>query len=394
MFKKLTLKIRHNAIALSILLVGFVLLIFLSYGKPAPQKKPLPPPLAVTAQVVEVTPQKRSLNVYTQGTVNPRRAIDLTVQVGGEVVRVAEQFVAGGYFAQGEFILQVDPVNYEIALVHAEAQLTAAEERLAVVKGAVRQAQREWRDLGDEEANALFLQKPQLKNAQTQIKAAKANVRQAQINLRRTTIHAPYPLRVQRIHVDLGQYLPPNTRIAHVHSTDIAEVRLPLTDRQVAMLQVHDNVHNQRLRANISAVIANKKWQWPAAITRTEASLDVRNRVIYMVAEVKQTAHNDFPPLTSGRFVHAEIIGQEQDNILILPRDALRTGNIIWRVDQNEQLAVDHVDFLQLTPKGVAVRGTYDHPIQVITSPLSLAMPGMKVIVTQQTARDISLTDK
>ena len=35
-----------------------------------------------------------------------------------------------------------------------------------------RQAEREWRDLGDKQANELFLKQPQLRNAQGQLQAA------------------------------------------------------------------------------------------------------------------------------------------------------------------------------------------------------------------------------
>ena len=117
-------------------------------------------------------------------------------------------------------MLALEDNDYQFALLRAKAKVAEAEQYLALEKGKVRQAQREWKDLGNEEANQLFLRKPQMASAAAALSAAKAGLDEAQLNLIRTRIYAPFQGRIANKQVDVGQYITPGTVIAKVYSTD------------------------------------------------------------------------------------------------------------------------------------------------------------------------------
>ncbi len=372
-----------------VLLIGAAIAWYFMTGKPKPKPRPVSEPVAQRVEVLQAKPGSHRLAVITQGSIAPRREIDLVAQVAGSVQAVAGDFAAGGFVAAGETLVQVEREDYEIALLRARAVVADAVQNLATIKGQARQARREWRDVGNAEANDLFLKKPQVASAEAQVAAAKADVRKAQLDLERTKISAPFAGRIREKLVDIGQYVTPGLPVARVYATDVVEVRLPLTDRQVALLDLpldsRSKSASPRVPATLTAVFGGKRWQWQAYVTRTEASIDLQTRVMYAVAEVPEPyaeqANSQRPPLVIGQFVEAELGGKELEDVIILPREALRPGNVIW-LAEDEKLAIATVDVLQITAQQVALRGDFDAPLNVIVSPLALAVEGMPIAPT------------
>ena len=59
--------------------------------------------------------------VESQGTVEARQRVTLIPQMAGELTWVSDKFVNGGIFTEGEIILEVDPRDYQLAVISAEA---------------------------------------------------------------------------------------------------------------------------------------------------------------------------------------------------------------------------------------------------------------------------------
>ena len=391
MARKLALKTRKRLYTALVVLTGSLLAALLLFGKPKPQ--PVVPPVipAPQVEVLELTPMTRQVTVTTQGTVQPRREIDLVAQVAGKVVMVPDNFAAGGFFAEGDRLLQIEDDDYRFALVRAKARVADAEQLLATEQGRARQARREWRELGSEEANALFLREPQLASARAALAAAEAELAQAELDLARTAILSPFDGRIRETFVDLGQYVSSGTQVARIYSTDRVEVRLPLTDRQVALLDLPLDYYQQGrdlepVPVTLTGEFAGQRWQWQGQISRTDASIDIESRVLYAVAEVLDPFRRDpdtgRPPLSIGQYVEAEIDGRALNGILSVPRSALRSQNTIWTVDAENRLRVQPVNIIQSRDQEVLVRMPDDEPLRLVVSSLSLAIDGMAVTAT------------
>jgi len=376
-------RLKFYLLPLLVLLLGGYLVFFLFTGKQPPQAVEPEQAAALPVRTMPVTVGDTALTVVAQGTVEPRQEIDLVAEVAGKVEFVAADFVAGGFFSAGEALLKVEAADYEIAKIQAQARVAEAEELLATTRGQARFAKEEWRDLGDKTANDLFLRKPQLARATAQVAAAKAQARKANLDLGRTNVSAPFSGRVRETYADLGQYLGPGQRIAKIYSTDIAQVRLPLTDRQVSLLNLplHSDAINTRLPLQLVGTFAGQQWRWPANIVRTEAAIDPQSRVLYAVAEVanpyQQQSGSDRPPLTIGQYVSAEIQGKTVAGVSAIPRSALRDDNTVWLLGENERLEVSPVEIVQLNADTATVRGLPANGAQLITSRIPLPVAGM-----------------
>jgi RND family efflux transporter MFP subunit len=381
--------------ALLVLVIGGGSAYGLLVGKPGPEPQAPPEIAPPRVDVVAVQPASRALTVQTQGTVQPLREINLVSQVAGRVVATADTFAAGGFFAADEPLLQIEEADYQFAIARAESQVAAARQRLAEERGRALQAEREWRDLGSSQANELFLRKPQIAAAEAALRAAEADLDDARLDLDRTRVSAPFNGRISEKHVDVGQYVTPGTPVARVYATDVAQVRLPLTDRQVALLDLPLSYDNSDRQAGngaevvLEARFANQTWQWDGRIVRTDASIDVNSRVVYAVAEIPRPfareEGSERPPLAPGLFVNATINGRQIENVVELPRNALRTDGSVMIVDAQRRAQPREVDVLQSNAKVMWVQGL-ERGDRVIVSDPTIAVAGREVTVNPDSA--------
>jgi len=385
----LALTARTGLWALLVLVLGGGVSYGLLVGKPGPEAGVAPAYGPPVVDVVIAAPAVRSLSVETQGTVRPRREIKLVSQVGGRVEQVSPRFAEGGFFAAGEELVKVEDIDYQFAIARAEAQVAAARQRVAEEEGRALQARREWRDLGSDQANALFLRKPQLASARAALKASEADLAAARLDLDRTSLSAPFNGRISEKYVDLGQYVAPGTAIATVYDTDVALVRLPLTGRQVALLDLpltYDNLPGHATAGApviLRARFANRMWEWQGRIVRTDASIDVNSRVVYAVAEIDKPfarrEGSERPPLAPGLFVNATIRGRELPGITLLPRSALRSDDSVMIVDAQQRAQVKQVQILQSASSQIWVQGLGDGDRVIVREPTP-TVAGMTVV--------------
>lgn len=375
----------------SVLAGGLALSWLLLTGKPAPEPQELPPRAVPMVDVATVDPAPAALSVTTQGTVQPQREIDLVSRVAGQVETVAKDFAAGSFFREGSLLVAIEDVDYELMIARMESQVAAARQRVAEEEGRALQAQREWRDLGNSQANALFLREPQLASAQASLRAAEAELAAALLDLERTRITAPFDGRISEKFVDAGQYVTPGARIARVYSTRSMEVRLPLTDRQVALidLPLHYRAGDdspEMPAVSLRATFGGRDWTWQGRIVRTDASVDESTRVVYAVAEVTEPfapgPSGERPPLVPGLFVHATIEGRSLPAVVGLPRSALRSDDTVMLVDAGQQLEPRAVSVLQSEGGRVWVQGLKRGDRVVVREPAA-TVAGMRVEVNE-----------
>ena len=374
---------RRLPLALIILVLGLVLAGGLTWLKPKPEPRPETEAKRPVMPVVSARPQRLGLSVETQATVEPRRRITLTTQVAGEVVDVAPEFVVGGRFERGDLLLRLDPRDYRNAVTSAEANLREAERALAVERGQARQAEREWRELGNAEANALFLRKPQLAAAQAAVEAARAQLAQARLDLERTALRAPFDGRVEETLVGLGQYLAPSTQVARVFDASIARLRLPLTESQAALLDLPlaSGRQDNKPKVSISASVMGEQHRWEGRIERTEASLDTQTRMYYAVAEVLEPFNLERhpAPLLVGLFVNVDIEGKPLEDVVALPSSALFQRNLLYSLDGEQRVQRKQVKVLKVQGERTWVQGDLSPGERIIVDRQGYVSPGVKV---------------
>ncbi|WOX04333.1 efflux RND transporter periplasmic adaptor subunit [Microbulbifer pacificus] len=344
---------------------------------PKPEEKVAETAVPPVADILFANPGRHTLLVPSQGSVHARHEIEVVARVGGVIESVSGSFVPGGFFQQGDSLLQIEAADYRHQLTRAESQVAAAAASLAQEQGVSKQAKREWRDLGTTAANDLFLRKPQLAAAEAALAAAKADRDQAKLDLERTGVKAPFAGRVVETLVDIGQFVSPGTKLARIHSTGVAEVRLPLTDHQLSLLELPlgraiENGPAVRMTANL----AGEPREWRGQIVRTEAAIDPNSRFVYAVAQVQNPYQGD-APLINGLFVEAQVAGKTYDDITLLPRQALHEGSHVLVLNEENQLGFRSVELLQAVGDQVWLRGEIATGDKIVVSSLGYSREGM-----------------
>jgi len=365
-----------------VLLLGAVITVGIFISKPDPVKREVVvKPLNVRAVTAEKT--SLTLGIETQGTVRSRQEINLVPQVGGKIIEVSDKFVAGGYFAKGETLVRIDPRDYELALISAKSRVAESRQRLELEKAEAALAKKEWEMLGQGQASDLTLRKPQLADAEARVQAAMADFNQAKINLERTTIKAPFEGLLIQKNVDLGQFVSAGTALGQFNSTDVLEVRLPLSNRDLGHFDFKKlNQQNGKIPVELYGTFANTQNSWQAEIVRTEGIINTDSRIMFVVAELRGDqllSREDKTPIMIGQFVKARIEGRRFDNIVKLPRSALKQDNKVLVIDKNNRLQTRLVDVIDANKAFVVIGAGLKQGENVTISQLNSQVDGVQV---------------
>lgn len=84
-------------------------------------------------------------------------------------------------------------------------------------------------------------------------------------------------------------------------------------------------------------------------------------------------------PLLLGSYVQVRIDAGQLENVLAIPRLALREGNQIWVVDERNELQIRSAEILWTRRDTVLIRNVIEPGEQLIVSHLKAPLPGMKV---------------
>ncbi len=345
-------------------------------------------------EVLRVESQPISLSVNSQGTVQPRTRTLLTAEVSGVVEYVSPKLFPGNFFDEGDVLLKIDPTQYEADLANARGQLANARLAYAQETALGEQALLDWEEMGKGPAGDLVLRIPQLEKAAADLESAKAAIKLAERNLSKTSVRAPYAGGVQEKSVDVGQTVSARmTELARIFSVDLVEVRLPVSAKQAGYLILPETYRNGSVadakpKVVLSSRAGHRNWTWEGYIDRTEGVIDPTTRQIFLVATVEdpygRMMETDRPPLKIGQFVEAAISGRHLGKGFIIPRAALKPGEVVYVVSQENRLLITPVTVAQAgVEKVYATEGLKDGD-RICLTPLSIVVDGMEVMVESE----------
>jgi len=332
-------------------------LMAMSALKPQPEEKEdvikAIPVLTATATQDDVT-----LTVNVQGEVQPRTEISLVPQVGGLITYMSPKFIEGGRFNKGDLLVRVDPVEYELRVTQAQANVAQADTVLAREQSESIIARQDWDELGrDGSPTPLTLR--------------------------------PFSGRVTMRHVDQGEYVTAGTKLGEIYAVNVMDVRLPLTNEELRRagltLGFEANGRVAGIPVTLSADVAGTYAEWEGQIVRTDSRFDATTRVLYAYAEVSDpfgAGASNGTPLAPGIFVNAAIDGQKLDNMTIVPRSALRGDDKVY-VSDGETLSIKTVSVMSSDRNQAVLSEGLAPGAQVITSPIRGVADGMKIEVVK-----------
>jgi RND family efflux transporter MFP subunit len=354
-------------------------------SKPTPEKKPEEQRL-LSLFVDEVQSETVNLNVTTQGEVKPQTEIDLTSLVSGQVLSISPQFSEGSEFSSGSSLIKIDDRDYKVAVSRAKAQVATAKVNLEKELANSKIKKEQWKRKNKGTPSDYALNKPQIAEARALLNAAQGDLEAAELNLQRTNITAPFTGRVMNENIAIGQYITPATILGHIFSTQIVEVRLPLTDSQLGELSLPmgfmANKNNAPL-VTFTANVGNQPHQWQGHIVRTNAAIDKNTRLVYAIAEVSDPyglgADNGIA-MAVGMYVNASIDSHKSQETLKLPRLALHSKDKVYVINDESKLEIRKVVVLSTNEEFVHLASGVSVGERVVTSTVPSVSEGMAVI--------------
>ena len=375
--------------AIAIIAFGLFLAVVVATSKPKPEKNKEAPrkPLQVQVQAAEL--RSIPVQVKSHAILEARHEFDVISEVNGSIVSVNRHFVSGGVFAANEQLLKIDDVDYQVALSEALSNVSKARELVASEKARSEQAKNEWRDLGSDDANDLFLRKPQLASAIAAEKAAKARLLQAKRNVAKTRIKFPFASRVQMIDVQKGQYVSKGNKLARIYAEGQLQATLALSQAQLKTLNISWPLASaEALNITLTAQVGNQLLQWPAKVLIGSAKIEPSNQLLELVVELETSQQQALP----GLYVEAVIEGVRQDQVLLLPEDAFHDKRYVL-IAKDSALEFRAAEFLSRRGDLIVVKADVKQGESVIVNRLPLASPGMAVTAVAVNADD-SMAEK
>lgn len=269
----------------------------------------------VTITASQVRSERWTPRVEAVGTFNPVRGAELSLEMGGIVREVS--FENGQAVEAGQRLLTLETRVDEAELAQLEAALRLAEMEL-------------------ERQQRLYEQrsisKAALDRAATEADQARAAVAARQALIEQKILRAPFAGRVGIRRVNPGQFLPPGMPIVTLQSLEPIFFDFTLPQRQLPLLEV-----GSALSARVDAFPDRT---FTGEITALEPRLDPSTRTV----RVQATFENAGELLRPGMFAHADLELGEAEEVLVLPRTAIRAstyGDSVFEVeDDGDELKV------------------------------------------------------
>ena len=381
-------------IAAAIIVGAIALAVFLVSLAPEPERRE-PPSRIPYVETAAIVPGSGAIPVYGAGTVRPSAEIAVAPQVGGRVVWVDPGFRSGERVVAGQLLFRIEEADYRTRVREAEAAL--ADRRVALLQAredaAIARAEYE-RYSGRQDAagpaSSLTLREPQLKAARAALKREEARLTEANLALSRTRIEAPFDGFVREESVALGQLAVPGEPVGRLFAADAAEVVVPLSDADAALIPGLWTTEDGEVSARVIADYGGIRYAWPGYVDRADVSLDERTRTIDVIVRVPdpfaageplESAGGPLgdPPLLVGKFAEVEINGLAPDSYFRVRRAALQPGNQVWAVERDGIVRIVSVEVLQRGNDEVFVTGAFNRRQAAIIGGLQFATDGMAV---------------
>ena len=329
------------------------------------------------------------------GNVAPSQVWNGVAQVAGTVIAVDPRFNKGAVVAAGQFLLQIDPSDYELAMTQVDTELEATRARLAEIdvqeanskaslaieqqaleisiaererkrtllaRGTLSSSEFEreqrtvlaQRQSVQAQENVINLYPVERRRLNAELARFEAQLAAARLDLERTTVAMPFTGRIARVDAEQFQFVRQGDRLGVADGIDRAEIEVQVPMGRVAALiraagspevdvvQTDDLGEVLGITVRVFLQRDALSAEWSGRVARFSDTLDPRTRTVGVIVEVEQP-YADVrpgikPPLLKGMFVNVELSGRPRADNLVIPRTSLY-GNEVYVVDTDNRLA-------------------------------------------------------
>ncbi len=424
------MNINRKLLFFPVLAIGIVILFTAIKMKPDLSVKPA----GDRARLVKVMPLELKAMAPIAigfGKVAPKFEWKAIAEVTGKVVYRNPELEKGRILQAGTEVLRIDPLDYELKLAQAEADLSSSKTQLAKLnqeeknlKGTVKieknrlsisqneldrklnlkkrgltsqsdvdqqnQTYLSQQKLVQDMQNQLSLYPDERKVSQAQVKVNESKVTEAKRSLEKTSIVLPQDLRIAEVDIEDNQVVNLQQTMVTAHGTNTMEVEAQLSIHDLQLIASslayfinNDSGISQPDMSGITSWIelssGSLTARWPARVARISETVDATQATAGVILEIEQDYStlnaSNIPPLVNGMFVSAELIGQENPS-WVIPERALH-GDSVYIMDVDNKLDIRPVSVLYRRDNQVVIDGELEHGERLVLNDLLPALQGM-----------------
>lgn len=215
---------------------------------------------AVEVKIDPVITRDLVASVTASGQVASHTKVDVASDVSGRITRLAVK--EGDMVKKGQFLLQIDPSQYQAAVVRNVAAVASSHAQVAQAKATLAQAQSTYNrtvdlqkrnptlvsaDQIDQLRTAVTVNQAMVDNALHGVAQAEAGLQDAQSSLDKTTIVSPIDGQVTRLNVEQGETAIQGTlnkdaaTLLTVSDMSNLETKVKVNETDVAHVKVGDS---------------------------------------------------------------------------------------------------------------------------------------------------------
>jgi RND family efflux transporter MFP subunit len=368
--------------------LGIGVIVLMAQGRqppvPAEAGEPAKPVHVLEARALSLRPTAEG-----HGPVRPASVWTAVAEVSGRIVEIHPRLRDGEILAAGTELARIDPIDYELALAEANAELAELDVQAQNARASLAIEQRNQRlaaqeldrlenlskrgtvaDTDVDQAERTMLGtntavqnlQNQLTLIPTQRRLLESRVSRAERDLARTRIVAPFDLRVANRAVEANQYVGVGQTLFEGDSVDRVEmdVQVPLYALRRLFLGYADlDLEPTRISERLAELVGldplvrldlgDFTAEWDAEFVRMDDQVDPETRTMGVVVAVdapfEKIIPGERPPLSKGMFVQVVLRGRAGEPRVVLPRQAVR-GGVVLLVDGEQRLRRRRVEVL------------------------------------------------
>jgi membrane fusion protein, multidrug efflux system len=252
---------------------------------------------AISVALTEAKTARIDKSFRAQGNFKPIQSLVLLSETQGQIQQVLKR--KGDRVGAGELLLRVEANT-------ANADLSTLQANYEKAK----------RDLVRHEnlAAGEAITKKQLEEARLNVKSIESQLVAARQRVNKTRITAPISGEINEIHVEVGSYLSPATKLYDIVNVDRLKLNVKVGEREVLLIRKGDKV---KVQADVDATQT-----FPGIVTAIAAQADPSLKYDVEI-EVKNPGQNS---LRAGMYGTASFQIADQREALLLPREAIVGG--------------------------------------------------------------------
>ncbi len=313
------------------------------------------------------------------GTVTPLATVTVKTQISGYLVQVG--FQEGQMVNKGDFLAQIDPRPYQVALEQAQAQLAKDQ---ALLKNAQVDLQR-YNTLVAQNSIAKQTRDTQVSlvaQDEATVKADQAQIDAQKLNLTYCHIVSPVTGRVGLRQVDAGNYVQTSDPNGIVVVTQLQPISVIFTLPE-------DNLPEVMKRVRAGAVLPVTAYDRTGATDLASGKLDtVDNQIDTTTGTVKMRAifDNDQLALFPNQFVNVKLLVNTLHDADIVPNSAVQRGapgTFVYIVKPENTVAVQKVKLGPSDGQRIAILSGLEPGESVVTDGADRLRDGAKVTIAR-----------